>query len=220
MEPLDRWQLRLVRRNPEAGTTVTFAFEPLTPLPFLAGQWLHLGCEPVPSDRTMVRHMSIASAPGDQLLEFTMDLGSQSAYKQAMGNLKVGDLVAAFKLRGQFTLDSADSDPVIFIAGGLGITPIRSLLRHLDATGSSVSRQLVHIARDHHLFAQELSAFKIPQTRTDHQGWTRHRDRVTEGADQRTWFYVCGSERFLDGIVTDLTTAGIDPDRIKTEDFH
>lgn len=220
MEPIDRWTLTLVHQHHETESTVTFAFRATPGVSFRAGQWLHLACQAQPSDRSMVRHMSIASAPHEGLVEFAMDLASGTPYKTTMAALRPGDQVAAFKLRGEFTVAEAPPGPLCFLAGGLGITPIRSILRDLGHRGSKVTRQLVHVSRGPHLFAEELSALDLPQTRTDHAGWNEFKADLFRGAGPSTVFYVCGSQRFLDGIQADLAGAGVAPDRILSEDFH
>lgn len=219
MEPSQMWKLRLKQRRPEAGTVFTFAFEPLRPLDFRAGQWIHLAAAPLPVDRSLVRHMSIASAPADPLVEFTMDLASGSAYKQAMAALTPGDEVAAFKLKGDFVVDPSDPTPVVFLAGGLGITPVRSLLRDLADAGAPAPRWLVHVSRNEHLFAEELGTLPIPQWRVNREGLAAVWPLVLGEAGPRARFYVSGSDRFVAGLTADLAQAGVGPDRIVIENF-
>lgn len=220
MEATDRWTLTLVHQKPESETATTFAFRPQPALTFRAGQWLHLACVAQPNDRALVRHMSVASAPQDALVEFTMDTGSGSVYKTTLAALKPGDTVAAFKLRGDFVVAPDETRPLCFLAGGLGITPIRSILKDLAARGSRVPRQLVHVSRGAHLFAPEMAALGVPQTRTDHAGWNGLKAGLLRDAGPSTVFYLCGSQRFLDGVRADLAAAGVAPDRILAEDFH
>jgi len=220
MEAPDRWTLKLVRQKSESKTATTFVFEPQPALKFQAGQWLHLACVADPYDRSLVRHMSVASAPQDTLVEFTMDTSSGTFFKTTLAALKPGDTVAAFKLRGDFVVDPDETRPLCFIAGGLGITPIRSIFKDLAHRGAVVPRQLVHVSRGAHLFAQELSALGVPQTRTDHAGWNGLKAGLLRDAGPATVFYVCGSQRFLDGVRADLAAAGVAADRVKSEDFH
>lgn len=220
MEPVDRWTLRLVEKRHEYGSIFSFFFEPLSLLPFRAGQWLHLACEAQPSERGLVRHMSIASAPQDALLQFSMDLGSKTSYKMKMSALKVGDAVAAFKLRGDFTVEPEDNIPICFVAGGLGITPIRSILRDLAATRSTVYRQLIYVARDYHLFANELATLVMAKIETNHKGWPATLETLVKSVPPQSRFFVCGSQRFRTGILGDLQMAGIRENQIRTEDFR
>lgn len=220
MDTPENWKLRLHEKRHEFGTTYTFAFEALKPLAYQAGQWVHLAATPEVVDRALVRHMSIASAPGDRFVEFTMDVGSATPYKRAMSALKPGDEVAAFKLKGEFVVKPTELRPVVFVAGGLGITPIRAILRDLHGRHSDVPRSLVHVARGSHLYADELGALPLPQWRTNRQGLDAVWPLLLTEAGSEGRFYVCGSERFIVGLQDALLGAGIGADRIVTENFR
>ena len=75
--------------------------------------------------------MSIASAPYEDHLLFSMRL-SESGYKKTMASLFVGDDISVGNPVGRFTLLSGDSRPVVFLVGGIGITPARSILRQAN----------------------------------------------------------------------------------------
>lgn len=216
----ERYRLTFVRRRREFGAIHTLLFRPDAPLPFRAGQWIHLAATAAPGDRSLVRHMSICSAPGDELLEFTMDLGSGSEYKRRIAALESGDEVAAFKLRGDFVVDRGDRAPVVFVAGGLGITPARSILRDLGPGASGPPRSLLHVARDGHLFAEELSRLGPQQWRCDRAGLDALWPEALASAGPDGLFYLSGSARFVEGMAARLAEAGIGPERIRTEDFN
>jgi ferredoxin-NADP reductase len=220
MDQYGPWQLRLAEKRRNFGTIHTFAFEPLSPMPFTAGQYVHLTATPERGDKSMTRHMSIASPPHNPYLEFSMDLGSLTEYKRAMAALSVGDLVTAFKLKGEFLVQTASRSPVVFLAGGLGITPIRSILHDLAAAGSEVPRSLFHVARAVHLFEDELSGMDFPQWRTDRVGLDALWPKVLDmgGADGK--YYLCGSERFILGMQGRLLNDGVAFERIVVENFR
>lgn len=218
MDQYGSWQLRLAEKRREFADTYTFTFEALSPFDFRAGQYIHLTATPERGDKSMTRHMSIASPPHSRYLEFSMDLSSGTDYKRAMAALKVGDLVTAFKLKGEFVV--AGGTPLVFLAGGLGITPIRAILHDLEAAASGIPRALIHVARDTHLFQEELAGMDLPQWRTDRGGldavWPSVLDRGgTEGK-----YYLCGSERFVLGMQERLQNDGVAADRIVVENFR
>jgi glycine betaine catabolism B len=220
MDQYGPWQLRLADKRREYGNTYTFAFEPLSPFSFQAGQYLHLTATPERGDKSMTRHMSIASPPASRHVEFTMDLGSGTDYKRAMAALKTGDLVTAFKLKGEFLVEPASSSPVVLLAGGLGITPIRSILRDLAAAGSQVPRSLFHVARDAHLFEEELSGMGFPQWRTDRLGLDALWQKALDMGGAEGKYYLCGSERFILGMQARLLNDGVAFERIVVENFR
>ena len=95
------------------------------------------------------RRFSIASAPEDGFLVLTVDRlvdGEVSPY--LVDELRVGDTL---ELRGPignyFVWDDTRDGPVMLIAGGSGIVPFRSMLRHRVATGSGVDVRLLYSAR-------------------------------------------------------------------------
>ncbi len=219
MDQYGPWQLRLEGKRREFGNTYTFAFEPLRAMPFKAGQYVHLTATPERGDKAMTRHMSIASPPDSRYLEFSMDLGSGTDYKRAMAALKPGDLVTAFKLKGEFVVEG-DRAPLVFLAGGLGITPIRSILRDLATIGSGTPRSLFHVARDAHLFKDELAALDLPQWRTDRGGLDALWPQVLARGGSGGAYFLCGSERFIVGMRDRLQSDGVQADRIVVENFR
>jgi ferredoxin-NADP reductase len=220
MEQYGPWQLRLAERRRDFGTIHTFVFEPLSPFDFQAGQYLHLTATPERGDKSMTRHMSIASPPHSRHLEFSMDLGSGTEYKRAMSGLPIGAKVTAFKLKGEFIVEPKETRPLVFIAGGLGITPIRAILHDLTAAASDIPRSLVHVARGAHLFKDELAGLDFPQWRTDRSGLEALWPTVLDMGDSDGKFYLCGSERFIVGIQARLQSDGVSPERIVIENFR
>ncbi len=219
MEPIKIYDLEFVSKKHEFNSVYTFRFKPTEPLDFKAGQWGHLGF-PLPNrDKSLVRHMSFASAPSDELLEFTMDISSASAYKQKLSELQQGDIVKAFKIVGNFQVSPEQTDDVVFICGGIGITPARSIIRQLKYEQSTVNWTLVHVSRDEFLYENELSIYNNKQI------------RISRGELEKTWleiinkpsntqYLISGSERFVEGIYERLTSSGIKQEQIVIESFH
>lgn len=164
--------------------------------------------------------MSLASSPGDDVLSFSMDLASGSPFKQAMSEMKPGSQCQIFKIKFKHFEPAwpAGSRPeVVFIGGGIGMTPIRSLIRQHDA---NIDWRLVQVARGgKYLYGEELAAFGAPQVRTDHEGAAA---AVAEAVAEKpsAWYYICGSERFLQGMMALLSAAGVSEAHIRAESFR
>jgi ferredoxin-NADP reductase len=218
--PYATWPLRFVEKRREYASVHTLSFEPLLPIEFRAGQYVHLAAVESGWTKPLVRHMSIAAAPGSATLDFAMDLGSGSAYKERMAALRPGDRVAAFKLKGEFTVDPARRAPMVFLAGGLGITPIRAILDDLERAELVPERVLVHISRDDHLYAEELSCRDFPQWRTDRAGLDALWPTILNLGGGCGTYYICGSSRFVDGLVERLIGSGVAPEGIMVENFR
>merc|ERR1711998_546817 len=123
-----------------------------------------------------------------------------------------------FKIKYKhFELNPEVQKQVVFLAGGLGITPIRSLVRSQRC--SDVDWKLVHVAREHkHLYDKDLAAFDSRTVRTDHAGSA---EAVLAAAESMpdAWFFVCGSARFVEGMQLLLAKGGIGPERVRVESF-
>ncbi len=86
---------------------------------------------------------TIASAPGEPGLRFTIRCCGD--FTERLGALAPGDRAQVSGPYGRFSYLSADArpgEPLLFVAAGVGITPMLSMLRHLAATESNGSRRV------------------------------------------------------------------------------
>lgn len=213
------YELELVEKYQEFDSIYTFRFHPLQPFNFEAGQWIHLGRPAGNRDKTFIRHMSFASAPSDHLVDFTMDLASGTPYKQMMAELKAGDVLKAFKINGQFHLEPETDKEIVFLCGGIGITPARSIIRELQHQASPLKWTLCHVARGKFLYEDELIAYKNKQLRTNREGLENLWDVVT-GKPAGTRYFIAGSDRFVQAMKEKLLASGKTENEIVTESFH
>jgi ferredoxin-NADP reductase len=185
------------------------------------------------------RSYSIASAPEDERLVLTierLDDGEVSPY--LVGELRPGD---ALELRGPiggyFVWEEAFGGPLLLLAGGSGIVPFRSILRHRVATRSSVPVRLLYSSRSlgDVIYAHELEGLTADEdvevhftlTREWPQGWTGFRGRIDEEllrevawqASERPLVYICGPTAFVEAAASGLVELGHEPVRVKTERF-
>jgi len=210
------YDLSFQKKQLEYNKVYTFSFTGSKTMPFVAGQWVHLGFPTPDRDKSRVRHMSFSSAPGEPFLEFSMDLGTGSWFKNQMAELKKDDVVKAFKISGEFVVEQETGKEIIFLVGGIGITPVRSILRDMTTNRSSVQWKLLHVSRDHFLYENELSQLGGEQWRTNRDGVDALWSRVIDHADRRR-YYICGSDRFILGIQKRLASAQVTD--IVTENF-
>ncbi len=98
---------------------------------FRAGQWFRLFLDTAEGE--IAETFSHCSAPGDAVLEMTTRL-SGSAFKNALGALEPGAKVAVSSPGGRLAIPEA-ARSVAFLVGGVGITPVRSMLRDALQSG-------------------------------------------------------------------------------------
>lgn len=88
-----------------------------------------------------IRPISVASAPSEDVVQLTLGISeTPSEFKKAMLELQPGMKVRMSGPVGSFYL--TDDCPSIFIAGGIGITPFRSMLKQIEAEGSGVGKEI------------------------------------------------------------------------------
>jgi ferredoxin-NADP reductase len=181
------------------------------------------------------RSYSIASAPEDEHLVLTverLDNGEVSPY--LVDELRPGDeLELRGPIGGYFVWEASTGGPLLLVAGGSGVVPFRSMLRHRAAAGSAVPARLLYSSRslDEVIYRDELEAsgadVRFTLTREQPEGWTGYARRIdaellAEVAwppEERPLVYVCGPTAFVEVAAESLVGLGHDPGRIKTERF-
>ncbi|MDE2385521.1 MAG: RnfABCDGE type electron transport complex subunit D [Alphaproteobacteria bacterium] len=132
VNPKYRFKLTLERIEKTAAGCYDYVFRTNRPVSFKPGQYLDWTLHSRRSDdRGNRRTFTIASSPAEKHVRLGVKFyPNPSAYKQSLLNLKPGDVVYGAQLAGEFTLPEGD-DKLAFIAGGIGITPFRSMIQHM-----------------------------------------------------------------------------------------
>jgi len=183
------------------------------------------------------RSYSIASAPGEPL-ELTVERledGEVSPYLTE--ELRAGDeLEIRGPIGGYFVWDGGEAGPpLLLVAGGSGVVPFRSMLRHRARVGSTVPVRLLYSARSlpDVIYRAELDMpgdgadVVYTLTRQQPPGWAGHSGRVDgELLTEVAWppgrgplAYVCGPTAFVEIVAGELVSLGYPPDRVKTERY-
>lgn len=133
VSPKGRFILTLERIEQTAADSYDFIFRSQRKLAFQAGQYLEwtLGLDHS-DNRGNRRYFTVASSPTEQAVRLGVKFYPQSsAFKRALGTMKPGATIHASQLAGDFTLPSDPKTKIAFLAGGIGITPFRSMLQYL-----------------------------------------------------------------------------------------
>ena len=243
-----RFKLELI--VPESSRISSFHLAPIDgePLPtFQPGQYLTLKLD-VPGYGPLLRHYSLSSgavqsnfyrisvkredAPQDGITA-----GLSSSYLHSIDT--PGLLIDVAPPAGVFTLPEG-THPLVLIAGGVGITPLLSMLETLAATQSNRIVHFIHAVRNHahHAFGRELRDFigRLPQgkahifyeevgpeaiigTDYDYIGRVDPAWIVQHSKTSKTLYLVCGPRGFMRATIQGLLAQGIAADRILYEFF-
>jgi ferredoxin-NADP reductase len=133
VNPKRRLALTLERIEQAAADSYDFIFSAPRRLAFEAGQYLEWTL-PVPRGdaRGNRRYFTVASAPTEEVVRLGVKFYREpSAFKRALASMQPGDVIHAGQLAGDFTLPRDRDTKLAFLAGGIGITPFRSMLRHM-----------------------------------------------------------------------------------------
>jgi ferredoxin-NADP reductase len=185
------------------------------------------------------RSYSIASAPEDKELVLTverLDDGEVSPY--LVNELRPGDgLELRGPIGGYFVWEQRLGGPLLLIGGGSGVVPLRAMLRHHRAVGSTTPVRLLYSARrlDDVIYRDELTNLdagdtvdvRFTLTREQPEGWTGYAGRIDRQLlEDVAWppsggqlAYVCGPTGFVETAASMLVDLGHDPARIRTERF-
>lgn len=123
-------RLQVVGHRELAPGTWEVAFEPLRPVRFMPGQYVELHVPHAGADRRGVRRVfSISSAPDAAHVTIALRVPERSSsFKRALLDAEPGTVVTATSVGGDFLLPA--DEPAVLVAGGIGITPFASQLRH------------------------------------------------------------------------------------------
>ncbi len=222
---------RVERIEPETETASTILIKPGYRWPgHKPGQYVRIGI-----DINGVRHWraySLTSDPyrEDGLISITpkkVDAGQVSPY--LVSEAKAGTIVSLSKIEGDFVLDDPPPERLLFISAGSGVTPIMSMLRHLDHYDELGDAVLLHSARhaDDVIFGSELrdlaarrETFKLHEQLTGEQGRIGPADLEQLCPD---WpdreIYISGPNEMLDAFTEHVDRHG-DCDKLHMERFQ
>jgi ferredoxin-NADP reductase len=182
------------------------------------------------------RAYSIASAPGEPLALTVERLDDGEVSPYLTEEARPGDqLEVRGPVGGYFVWEPAFGGPLLLAAGGSGVVPLRSILRHRSRTGSSAPVRMLYSARslEDVIYRAELDALHdgvtvfYALTRSQPPGWTGYARRVDERmlaevawpAADKPLAYVCGPTSFVESVAAGLVGLGYPAVRVRTERF-
>ncbi len=182
------------------------------------------------------RSYSIASAPGEPVAITVERLDDGEVSPYLTEELRPGDeLELRGPIGGYFVWDASDGSPLLLVAGGSGVVPLRSILRHRERSGATTATRLLYSSRSlpDVIYRDELDRYHdgveviYTLTRAQPPGWTGHAGRVDAAlladvawpVSQDPLTFVCGPTSFVEAVAGGLVGLGYPARRIKTERF-
>jgi len=234
-------RVKLYERRQETPDIWTFAFTlEGQPYSYVAGQFafFELDALTVDDPRGKRRHFTLSSSPTEHnLVQFTTKLrgsGFKETLRSAPDNLEV-ELEPA---RGRFTLPESADAPVVFLGGGVGVTPFRSMLRYaadeilpykITLLYSATTPEHLVFRREFELLPQEHPNVHIICTVTEAGArvqWGGETGRIDEAKILKyapdlsgSIFYTCGPPPMVQAMEELLKSMNVPPDHIRVERF-
>jgi ferredoxin-NADP reductase len=205
---------------------------------FTPGQyfWVTLLDPPYDDDKGPRRHITVVTSPNDRGVLGLATRIRDSAFKRSLAELPVGAEVDVEQPKGDFLLPDDTEQDYVFIAGGIGITVFRSMLRYIAEENLPHRVTLVYSNRDREstAFLDELRELEraIPNLRlvltmTDDAGWDGETRRIDAdvlrdhlGDDLGAFTYlVAGPPGMVEAMEKVLAGAGVPEDQVRPERF-
>ncbi len=209
-------------------------------IPHKPGQYLTFRLD-LPDAPNEKRNYSISAGPNGESYRISVkreDLGAASRFLH--DQIRIGDILQATPPAGDFFLADQPTRPVVLLSGGVGVTPMVSMLEHIAKEHPALEAHFVHgalnsgvhalddhvraLAKDHG--GVTVTTFYDKPLPSDRAGQTHDVDGFitldwlktnTPFADAD--FYLCGPKAFLKAFVQGLTAAGVPADRVHYELF-
>lgn len=155
ISPKFKVRLELKEIQKVSDRVYSYVFRPDRRFSFLPGQYMEWTLAGVPYDnRGNRRTFTIASSPTEPEVHLGMKYYEPaSMYKATFERLEPGDVIYGSQLAGNFTLKGSEGKKLAFIAGGIGITPFRSMIKYVTDKNISVDIVLLYAVGDPDEFA-------------------------------------------------------------------
>lgn len=209
----------------EAGNIKTFLFRPERPVHYTAGQFAEWTLKhSKPDNRGQKRWFTISTSPNEELVGFTTKLADdrRSSFKSQLLNLQPGDQIEMSQPMGDFVLPKLIQTPLVFVAGGIGITPFHSILMWLSETKEERDIRMIYGVNneDEIIFQETFDASGVQPSiivNKPSSAWGGERGNLSAELivdlakpSEDTLVYVSGPEPMVEKLEKDLKKAGLD----------
>lgn len=201
------------------------------------GQFVGIKTTPSSSEFTEIRQYSLSNTPNNEVYRITVKAETSHSDKEGvvsnyLHGANIGDEVFLKPPTGDFVINSA-ADDIVLLAGGVGITPVLSMLLQRIDSGADVSKlTFIQCCRDahHHIMAKDLAALSEKHgfsyyvsyengDGADFKGYL-NADILGQWINNRqTDAYFCGPKPFMAAVNSTLQNLGFNQDNLHYETF-
>lgn len=235
-------KLKLIEKRKEAQGTKSFFFEPQKDFDYLPGQYFYITVPKLKykDSRGATRHFTLSSSPTEEkIIRITTRVRKDSGYKQTLDELKIGTEIEGEGPEGTFVLDEKEKGPHVFIAGGIGITPFRSMIKYAIDKNTSTEIHLIYsnslpeqitFRKELENWAKKSDNIKIDMTVTkpeeSKEKWNGLAGRIDEkmiksqipNLKSQT-FWICGPPAMVDAMEKIMGELDLSASRVRSEKF-
>ncbi len=239
VSPKQNLLLTLKEKKSIAADTYEFIFLSREALSFVPGQYLEWTLEhKKPDTRGNRRYFTIASSPTEKEFHIGVKFYPESStFKKKLQSLESGEKIAASQLAGDFVMPKEKEKKLVFISGGIGITPFRSIVKYL--IDKDEKRDIVHFYSNKNFGdiayadllaeAEKKLQIKTIYTLTDKdipKGWPGERGFIDQEKIEKyvpdykeRIFYLSGPHTMVDAFNALLRKMGVPRTNIKKDFF-
>jgi glycine betaine catabolism B len=224
------YDVKLISTLALAPNITTFTFERPQGFHYVAGQFIEVHLAHAAADnRGEKRWFTLSSSPSEPHLSITTKFAEKSStFKTALRALTVGATLKITDAMGDFVLPKNTQIPLLFVAGGIGITPVRSMLQWLADSSEERDVTVVYgVRNESELVFNELlsgSAIRFEPHVSQPKNWQGQTGVINSPTVMHYvrpdhLIFTSGPEDMIEMLVHDLKLAGIDGQRIVTDYF-
>jgi ferredoxin-NADP reductase len=232
-------QARIKDKHEVAKGTLMVTFDLLgEEVDFQPGQyfWVELLNPPYDDEKGPRRHITVVTSPTERGVLGLATRLRDSAFKRSLVELPEGAEVDVEQPKGSFVLPEDTGKKYVFLAGGIGITVFRSMLRYIADKGLDYRITLVYSNRDRESTAffdelqeleQSIQGLRVVFTMTEDESWDGEARRIDAellhdllGDDLTAYSYmVAGPPAMAKGVTAGLAEAGVPEEQVQSDSF-